>query len=343
MKRHISLPRSFDFQGRRLAGVALILVGLAAPSAAAQTASYQTDAPRVFFLNLRGQVLSMRPDGADRRVLADSLGTSPDGIAVDHAGGHVYWSNMGGAKADDGSIMRADLDGRNLTTIVQRGGTFTAKQLTLDAKNRKLYWSDREGMRVQRVNLDGSGLETLVEIASGDAARDNAANWAVGIAVDADRGHVYWTQKGGGNEGVGSIRRASIDIPAGQTAANRNDIEVLFANLPEPIDLALDLTARQIYWTDRGDAPRGNTVNRAPMDPPAGFDPARRTDAVILLSDLREAIGIALDLERNRMFVTDLGGNIVTARLDGSDRQTIATGLGTLTGIALGSVPTSPE
>src|SRR5690606_38397700 len=140
------------------------------------------------------------------------------------------------------------------------------------------YWSDREGMRVMRANLDGTGLETLVEIASGDAARENAANWAVGVAVDVGRGHIYWSQKGGDNEGVGSIRRAAIEIPAGQTAANRTDIEVLFSGLPEPIDLDLDLATRQIYWTDRGDAPRGNTVNRAPMDPPANVDPANRTD-----------------------------------------------------------------
>ena len=48
--------------------------------------------------------------------------------------------------------------------------------------------------------------------------------------------------------------------------ANRKDIEVLYKDLPEPIDLDLDLENRMMYWTDRGDPPRGNTVNRAPMD-----------------------------------------------------------------------------
>jgi sugar lactone lactonase YvrE len=32
-----------------------------------------------------------------------------------------------------------------------------------DKDGGKLYWSDREGMRVMRANLDGSQLETLVE------------------------------------------------------------------------------------------------------------------------------------------------------------------------------------
>ncbi|MHC1697455.1 MAG: hypothetical protein AB9919_05200 [Geobacteraceae bacterium] len=64
---------------------------------------------------------------------------------------------------NDGSIERADLDGQNRTMIVPEGGTFTPKQLHLDKKNRKLYWSDRERMRAMRSNLDGSNIETLVE------------------------------------------------------------------------------------------------------------------------------------------------------------------------------------
>ena len=90
--------------------------------------------------------------------------------------------------------------------------------------------------------------------------------WCVGITVDAGRGQIYWTQKGPDDAGQGRIFRANIEIPKGETAANRSDIEVLFDGLPEPIDLELDLENRVMYWTDRGDPPLGNTVNRAPMD-----------------------------------------------------------------------------
>jgi len=48
--------------------------------------------------------------------------------------------------------------------------------------------------------------------------------------------------------------------PRGRTAANRTDVKVIFDCLPEPIDLELDLENRMLYWTDRGDPPRGNTV-----------------------------------------------------------------------------------
>ncbi len=325
------------------AALALALTGVPRGAAAPDQASVQVAAddlaPRLFFLNIRGQVLSAEPDGSDLRVLADELGTMPDGIAVDPVHGHVYWSNMGASKSEDGSVMRSDLDGGNLTTIVPSSGTFTAKQLQLDEVNGKLYWADREGMRIQRVNLDGTGLETIVEIATGEEARLDAANWAVGMAVDPEGGHFYWTQKGGDNEGVGVIRRARIDMPAGQTAANRSDIETLFAGLPEPIDLALDLPNRVLYWTDRGDPPIGNTVNRAPMDPPAGFDPMKRADHEILVRNLDEAIGISLDLERDRMYFTDLRGSLYSARLDGSDFTVLGSGMGALTGIAVADVP----
>jgi hypothetical protein len=45
-----------------------------------------------------------------------------------------------------------------------------------------------------------------------------------------------------------------------------NDIEVLFDDLPERIDLELDMNNRVLYWTDRGDPPRGNTVNCARIE-----------------------------------------------------------------------------
>ncbi len=69
------------------------------------------------------------------------------------------------------------------------------------------------------------------------------------------------------------------------------------------------------------------------MDAPAGTDPLKR-EPEILFGGLKEGIGIALDVTHGRMYVTDLGGNIYSATLDGSDRKTILTGQGTLTGIA---------
>src|ERR1700756_5970055 len=104
------------------------------PTAKAMTA-------RLFFLSVSsGQVLSVNPDGSDLKVIVSEGRRLPDGIVVDVAAGHLYWTNMGNPIANDGSIERADFEGSNVTHIVPPGGTFTPKQLQLDEKNRKLYW-----------------------------------------------------------------------------------------------------------------------------------------------------------------------------------------------------------
>src|SRR5688572_18451053 len=284
------------------------LLALAAAPAGAQPA-----ARRLYFLS-GSRVLTAALDGGDLRTLATGrAGGLNDGIAYDPAGGRLYWTNMGRASADDGFVQSCRLDGSEVAMVVPPGGAFTPKQLKV--AGRKLYWSDREGMRVMRANLDGSAIEVLVQTGAGDAERKDPSRWCVGVAVDPARGHIYWTQKGGDNAGQGSIRRAALDLPRGQTPAGRTDIEVLFSGLPEPIDLELDPTRRLIYWTDRGD----NTVSSAPMDPPRGADPAQRSDRKVLVRGLREAIGIAFDPGAERMFYTSLGGEVGSAGLDGSD------------------------
>jgi sugar lactone lactonase YvrE len=287
---------------------------------------------RLFVLELSGgRIHSMSPDGSDRKVIVTNC-RLPDGIVVDVGAGHVYWTNMGSSPAaNDGSVERADIDGRNRRVIVPPGGTFTPKQLQLDRKNGKLYWCDREGMRVMRCNLDGSQIETLVETGRGDADRHDQTRWCVGITLDAERKQIYWTQKGPDNGDRGRIFRAGIEIPKGETAANRSDIEVFFDRLPEPIDLELDHKNRVLYWTDRGDPPRGNTVNRASID-------AKPQTPEIVLTHLMEGIGIALDVPGNRMFVTDFAGSIYSARLDGSGERNFLYAQGNVTGIAYAEI-----
>jgi len=295
----------------------------------------KTTAGLLYFLDASGgRILSVKPDGSNRKVIVTAVGPIPDGIVVDAEAGHIYWTNMGNPIKNDGSIERADLDGKNRTTIIPEGGTFTPKQLHLEKKSGKLYWCDREGMRVMRCNLDGSKVETLVDSSKGDQRPGpDATKWCVGITVDPERGKIYWTQKGPTKGGTGRIFFANIEIPQGDTASNRSDIEVLFDKLPEPIDLELDLENCVLYWTDRGEAPRGNTVNRAPLDAKPGKAPE------ILVKHLMEGIGIALDFNGNRMFFTDLAGDLYSAKLDGSEEKLLLGVRGNLTGIAYVDIP----
>jgi hypothetical protein len=80
-------------------------------SKAGKTAS-QTTIARLFFLDLAsGRVMSCNPDGSDLKTITEA-GKLPDGIVVDLEAGHIYWTNMGSRRANDGSIYRADLDGK---------------------------------------------------------------------------------------------------------------------------------------------------------------------------------------------------------------------------------------
>ena len=290
----------------------------------------KTRSGRLFVLELNaGRIHTMNTDGSDQKTIVTDC-RNCDGIVVDIEAGHIYWTNMGVPNLNDGSIERADLDGKNRRVIVPQGVTFTPKQIHLEKKDGKLYWCDREGMRVMRANLDGSDVETLVETGRGDTDRRDQTRWCVGITIDPKLGKIYWTQKGPTKGGLGRLCRANIDVPKGESPTNRSDIEVLFDQLPEPIDLELDLKNRVLYWTDRGDPPRGNTVNRTPID--------KKSVPEILIRHLMEGIGIALDVPGNRMFVTDFAGSLYSADLDGKNERDLLFAQGNLTGIAYAEI-----
>lgn len=281
----------------------------------------------------RGRIVSCRTDGSDLHTIFDHMSTLPDGITIDQEHKHMYWTNMGtGFKTNTGSIERANLDGSNRTVIVPPGsavGVFTPKQITLAKTSRKLYWCDREGMKVMRANLDGSAVEVLVDTGRSDEDRLDQTKWCVGIAVDEARGLFYWTQKGPSKGRKGRIFRARIETPAGAYPDKRPDVEVVFDNLPEPIDLELDEDSHTLYWTDRGDPPTGNTLNRAAV--------GMGGQAQILAKRLHETIGLALDVEGDVVYVTDLAGGVYSVDIKTRVKKVLFAELGDITGIALAS------
>jgi hypothetical protein len=265
---------------------------------------------------VKGKILIFDTSGNKLGTLVDECGGTPDGICIDPALKHVYWTNMGEHwEQNDGFIERINFDGSGRQLIIPRGGSTTPKQMKLDLKNQLIYWCDREGMRVMRSKLDGSAITTLVVAGAGALDQLDERNHCVGIAPDVENGYLYWTQKGAPNSGTGRILRAGLEVPHGENPANRSDIEVLLKDLPEPIDLEINRPARELFWTDRGDPPRGNSLNRISM--------VRWDKEDILTTGLEEAIGLALDTENNRVFVTDLAGNIYCSHLDGSTHTKI--------------------
>ena len=220
-------------------------------------------------------------DGTRVRTLVAGLDELPDGIVVDQRRGHVYWTNMGAP--DPGSAAPE-------TRHTPATGRWNARISTAATASRScragrsppasssppistqgvLYWCDREGMQVLRCNLDGSDLRPLVVTGVGDDEAHIERNHCVGIAVDVDRRLLYWTQKGAPNAGEGRIFRAPLDLPAGMSPQYRDDIELLWKDLPEPIDLHLLHGGATLGVDGPGRRTEGNTLNRATVQPTLG-------------------------------------------------------------------------
>ncbi|OBT80427.1 hypothetical protein VF21_00849 [Pseudogymnoascus sp. 05NY08] len=320
-----------------------------------QTEKEEVEAQTLYILDLgltnlsapmsSGRVLKGSVDGKLPLVTLVDSEAMPDGITT--LGGRIYWTAMGPVSTNTGSIRSSLLNGTGVTTILPPGTIHTPKQITADRTNNHLYVSDREGMRVLRFRPDGSDLTTLVK--NGDfnnpEHKADQTRWCVGIAVDPVHRVVYWSQKGPSKGGRGRIMRAGMDIPRGETAENRSDIETFFSSLPEPTDLEIDSTSQTLYWCDRGELPFGNTVNcgsvargeksEAVEEEGAKGELERKLGYKIVLAGLNEAIGVQLDVANGFIYATDLGGSVYKFNIDGSGKERIYEGGCAFAGIAL--------
>lgn len=200
--------------------------------------------------------------------------------------------------------------------------------MTIDHINAKLYFCDREGLRVHRCNLDGSAHEIIVQTGDFNIVEEmhDQTRWCVGITVDTKTNQFYWTQKGYSKSGTGRIFRASTDIK-GQEPAKRSDVELLFDNRPECIDLEIVPDTGMLYWTDRGEFPLGCTINRSYVGPKingsANAGTKEMPETEILAAHFHEPIGLRLDTVNHHIYVADMGGSVYRIGMDGAGKKRI--------------------
>ena len=133
------------------------------------------------------------------------------------------------------------------------------------------------------------------------------------IAIDTDASKVYW-----GNGHLKIFQRSNFD------GSDIEDLTIEERVLPfdakmkqwiRPLNIALDLAAGKIYWTDA----HGGKIQRANLD---------GSDAKALVTDTRMAYGLALDLSARQMYWTNtLTGKIRRASLKGGRVKDLVTGL----------------
>ncbi|WP_286833388.1 hypothetical protein [Sphingobacterium sp. UBA7038] len=277
------------------------------------------------------QIIKISLEDNRKETLLEITNGIPDGISIDYQTQKIFWIVMGrltdlpeGFSAKDGSVESCNFDGTGHTVLLGNGLITTPKQLIYHHETDRLYWCDREGMAVMTAEKDGSNLKVLVQHHNDGLA--DIEKQCVGIAIDPKNESLYWTQKGPSKGGKGRIFR--IPLPQGDSA-DLSRIACIAENLPEPIDLEFGAKTGLLYWTDRGAAPEGNSLNSAIIAVDGKLSNHR-----IIARGLKEAIGLAVDEDENVVYTSDLGGYIRKINLtDGSEN--IILQLGPTTGIAL--------
>ncbi len=203
------------------------------------------------------------------------------------------------------------------------------------AEEGKIYWTEAKDLGwIQRSALDGSNVETLLTT----ELKMNLGR----LALDWVGGRMYWTEADFDTEWGGVIRRSALDGAS---------VETLVTGLQAPHDLALDVIRGQMYWTDW----RAGTIQRSALD---------GSNVETLLTGVEGLATIALDPEvdwggyysakpaakpayhipipdpATKMYWTEWNGESETgtirrANLDGSNVETLLTGIGNPVGIAV--------
>ena len=258
----------------------------------------------------------------------------PHGMALDLSAGKMYW----GIWRD---IQRANLDGSS----IENTPTFAwdPVDIALDTKAGTIYWTSARGARDDSNTIFRSDIDQR-----GDS--DLLASWPESpssLALDLPEGKIYWTDEGDwANTGVdgsptGRIRRANIDGSEPETLVDAE-------GTTEPHGIDLDLHNRKIYWADTGSYhwPGGGQIRRADID-------GSRLET--LITDI-SPWDLALDVQAGKIYWTDTGeietynqhqteswhssdfppnGKISRSDMDGSNIETVVSGLNKPAGIAL--------
>lgn len=158
-----------------------------------------------------------------------SGGSALRGIAVDKAGGRMYWTS---SNLSTGSkIYRANLDGTHTDTLIDfgTGSNNNLRGIALDAADGKIYWADFDQGTIRRADTTKGATPEDIIIGLGGP---------VGIAIQASTRQIYWTEANGN-----TIKRANL---------NGSGIITLIERLGIPNYICLDTLAGKMYWTEIG-------------------------------------------------------------------------------------------
>jgi len=273
---------------------------------------YWTNGSGIFRANLDGT-------GLERVVVVNEA----QDLALDIAGGKVYWIDPQILSGITGGLGRANLDGTGVETIlvIERGvGSLEdgAPSITLDLPNGHVYWYNAGSKEFSRANLDGSAPESLF----------TESELVVEIEVDPVGGKIYWT-----NRDLHQVVRANFDGTGRETVLSFPGLlsEMCVASLQVTEGLGLDLAGGKLLVGVNALAnPVISSIWQANLDG-SGLE----TLLPYPNPTVCQMRGITLDESAGKMYWTGLlGGGVLRANLDGTNPEKILSGLGRTVGDA---------
>ena len=107
---------------------------------------------------VNNHIARSNPEGTGFEVLVTIFpaghDNSPTGIALDTAGGKMYWADI-----ETDKIQRANLNGSGIEDVTT--AVTDPDALALDVAGGKMYWTVSSLAKIQRADLDGSGIEDI--------------------------------------------------------------------------------------------------------------------------------------------------------------------------------------
>ena len=266
---------------------------------------FQRAGPDIYFVDIGrledskvdyGRILRGSTDGTIRTVVSDLR--LPYGLAIHYASKRIFWSDLA-----DGTITSCTFAGRSIRTIVPRDDRAAPKQLAVDQTKSQMYWTQSEGTQILRCNTDGTCIEALIETNSSSTMnRSNQPTWPNGITLDSSRRHFYWSQRSHSNPSKYRIQRASMDLSSGSTPFQREDIETVFDDLPEILDIDFVPVFDELYWSAKGE---GTEIHRGYVGTCVNADMETQD---IVVGDLKGMGWIKVDPKAGHVYTTCLRG-----------------------------------
>ncbi|NNE34125.1 MAG: hypothetical protein HKN13_02745, partial [Rhodothermales bacterium] len=245
-------------------------------------------------------------DGTGRETVVRVTGATD--VELDVAGGKMYWVDPAILTGRNGALFRANLDGTGQETllVIDRDASLIA----LDLPNGKIYWHNPTTTEFNRANLDGSVPETLFS-ESGSVLQ---------FRIDPVGGKIYWT-----NFDSAQVVRANVDGTAREVVLSFPGVaaQTCGPSLQATEGLDLDFANGKLrVGVNTLASSAHHSIWQANLDG-SGLE--------VLLPFPNPAVckmrGVALDENAGKMYWTESFGRILRANFDGTNPESILSGL----------------